>query len=73
MVVIYGAQANRIQEELLCTLEEAEAIIESYFAKFHGLKRWLDLQATLAKHQKWVRDKAGRTYFVFYADALLSD
>lgn len=67
--VIYGAQATRVQEEVGGELDEAEFIIAGYFAKFSGLKAWLDTQATLAKYQKWVQDSVGRKYFIAESNA----
>lgn len=65
--LIYLAQAPTIAEQIDCTVEEAQQMIDNYFSApngFYGLKEWLDSTAAVATELRWIRLITGDMVFV---------
>jgi DNA polymerase-1 len=65
--IIYGMGAYRLQRESGLTLAEAENYIKNYFARFPGIRRYLDETQAQARTQGYVETLFGRRrYFPVY-------
>ncbi len=58
--LIYGMGAFRLARDSELTLAEAENYIKEYFARFPGIRRYLDKTKELAKSQFYVETLLGR-------------
>jgi DNA polymerase-1 len=65
--LIYGMGAFRLSRDSELTLSEAEAYIDEYFARFPGIRRYLDETREKAKSQGYVETLLGRRrYFPIF-------
>jgi DNA polymerase-1 len=65
--LIYGMGAFRLSRDSELTLSEAEAYIDEYFARFPGIRRYLDETKEKAKTQGYVETLLGRRrYFPIF-------
>ena len=58
--IVYGMSANALADNLGITKQEAQTIIDNYFAGYPGIKRYMDEQHRLVKKQGFVTDMFGR-------------
>ena len=58
--IIYGISAFGLSEDLNISRKEAKEFIESYFATFPGVKKYLDEQVAAAKEKGYVTTPYGR-------------
>lgn len=61
--VPYGAGAQTIARQTGLTEEEAQTLIDDFFAEFPGLKKWLDQQGDLAITYGYTQTRWGRRRF----------
>ena len=65
--LIYGMGAFRLARDSDLTLGEAESYIHEYFARFPGIRRYLDETKEMAKEQGYVETLLGRRrYFPIF-------
>ena len=58
--IAYGAGPFRISEELKIPIKEAKVIIENYFERYPGIKRYIDETIEIGKKQGYVETFFGR-------------
>ncbi|MEN9723849.1 MAG: polymerase [Pseudomonadota bacterium] len=58
--LMYGKTPFGLAQELKISRKEASEMIERYFVRYHGVKRFLDGQVALAKEQGFVTTLLGR-------------
>jgi DNA polymerase-1 len=58
--LMYGKTAFGLAEELGISRKEAQATIDSYFARYRGVKNFLDSQIELARERGWTETMLGR-------------
>jgi DNA polymerase-1 len=61
---IYGQGAFALSRQLGISQEEARQFIADYFARFAGVRAYLDLQVTLAREQGYVETLFGRRRYI---------
>ena len=65
--LIYGMGAFRLSRETDLTLAEAEKYVKAYFARFPGIRKYLDDTKALAREQGYVETLFGRRrYFPIF-------
>lgn len=62
--IIYGKTEQGFAEDLKCSVDEAEKIINNYFTKYFKLKEWLDKTSKEAVRCKRIRIPTTRYLFV---------
>ncbi|MCP5094184.1 MAG: DNA polymerase I, partial [Chloroflexi bacterium] len=71
--LIYGMGAFRLARDSELTLAEAENYIKAYFARFPGIRTFLDETKATAKSQKYVETLLGRRrYFPVFGSGSMS-
>jgi DNA polymerase-1 len=69
--LIYGMGAYRLARDSELTLAEAENYIKAYFARFPGIRRYLDETKEMAKKQGFVETLLGRRrYFPVFKGSM---
>lgn len=63
--VVYGSGAQNIGELLGISKEEAQALLNTYFATFSGLKSWMDTKVAEGRQQGFVHTMFGRKFKVW--------
>jgi len=58
--LMYGKTPFGLAQELGISRKEAAEIIEKYFTRYHGVKRYLDRQIVEAKEKGWTQTLMGR-------------
>lgn len=58
--IVYGMSAKGLSDTLNITKEEAQDIIDNYFAGYPGISTYMDEQKRLAKRRGYVEDMFGR-------------
>lgn len=58
--IVYGMGAGKLADTLEITKNEAQKIIDDYFAGYPGIKRYMDEQHRLVQRQMFVTDILGR-------------
>jgi DNA polymerase-1 len=58
--LMYGKTAFGLSQELKIPRKQAQEMIDQYFTKYQGVKRYLEEQVQLAREQGWVRTLSGR-------------
>ncbi len=58
--ILYGMGAQRLAHELSLPVPEAQRYIESYFARFAGVRRFLDETIAMARERGYVSTICGR-------------
>lgn len=70
--LIYGGQASSIANQLKCSVDEAQEMIDAYFAPpdgFYGLGTWLKSTAAIAAERRWVQTALGAILFANESNA----
>ena len=62
--VIYGAGATNLSKQLDIPRSEASDLIKNYFARFEGLKKWMDDVVKQAKEDGYVMTLEGRRRYL---------
>ncbi len=62
--IIYGMNAYGLAQRLSCTPEEGQAFIESYFAKFQGVRRYIHRSISDAEKLGYARTMFGRKRYL---------
>ena len=57
---MYGRGASSIAEQLGCSTQEAQNIVDNFFKGFPGVKKWIDKTEADAKVNGYVEDLWGR-------------
>ncbi len=68
--VVYGSGANNIAEMLTSpenpvSKEDAQGMLDKYFAAFSGLRNWMDARIAEGREQKYVNTFFGRKFTVW--------
>ena len=58
--IMYGRGASSIAEQLGCSTQEAQNIVDNFFKGFPGVKKWIDKTEADAKVNGYVEDLWGR-------------
>lgn len=58
--IVYGMSANALADNLSITKQEAQTVIDNYFAGYPGIKRYMDDQHRLVRKNGFVTDMFGR-------------
>jgi len=58
--IIYGAGATNLSQQLKINRNEAKVLIDNYFARYAGLKKYMDDILTFARENNYVLTKMGR-------------
>ena len=67
--IMYGAGAFRISQELGISRKEASLLIDNYFAKYPGIRRYIDSTCSMAREKKYVETILGRRRPIWDADS----
>jgi DNA polymerase I-like protein with 3'-5' exonuclease and polymerase domains len=68
--VVYGSGAGNIGDLLGISTEEAQALLDQYFATFNKLKAWMDARVVEGRQQGYVETMFGRKFKVWeYLDS----
>ena len=62
--IIYGSSAFGIANQLGIAQAEAQQTIDAYFARYHGVRRFLDETVETARRQGYVRTLLGRRRYL---------
>ena len=58
--LVYGGGAKRVAAQLKCTVAQAQALIDSVFIKFPGVRKWIDQKKAGAIRDGFVVSLSGR-------------
>lgn len=58
---MFGAKANKIASEIGTSKQEAQELINMYFNKARGLKKFIDTQRNFVMQNGWIKSALGRT------------
>ena len=67
--IMYGAGAFRISQELGIPRKEASLLIDNYFTKYPGIRRYIDSTCSMAREKKYVETILGRRRPIWDADS----
>ena len=62
--IMYGRGVNSIAEQLNCSLNEANDIVESFYKAFPTVKQWMDNTVEFAKNNGYVETFYGRRRYI---------
>jgi len=62
--IIYGMTSHGLSKELGIAFEEAQIFIDAYFARYPGVRRYLDAQIAQARHSGFVQTLLGRRRYI---------
>lgn len=63
--VMYGAGPFRLSQELGIPMSESSKIIEAYFERYAGIKRYVDDTLVFARKEKYVQTMLGRRRYCY--------
>ena len=58
--IMYGRGINSIAEQLGCSLDEAQEILDSFYKGFPAVKKWIDETYSFVRKNGYVEDYMGR-------------
>ncbi|MDP6456070.1 MAG: DNA polymerase I [Candidatus Marinimicrobia bacterium] len=66
--VMYGAGPFRMSQELGIPLDESRKVIEAYFARYAGIRDFIDATLDFARKEKYVQTMLGRRRYCYDID-----
>ncbi len=63
--IMYGAGSFRLSQELGISISDSKKIIEAYFNRFPGIKKFIDKTLDFARKEKYVETMLGRRRYCY--------